>query len=232
MNRNGENSDIKNILFFGFYIIFFIFVGLILRSNLSNNKTTVDKYNSGYNKSFTLKDINKNNYHFNYELTKNGNTIIFDGDKYKNKQEFIKSGDYPEYYYSDDNNYYLRNNSTLKYENIDNPIEFSKFIEISNLEKLFVHSTYTSYTEYFTGKQIDYNYEISTTTLLRNIDKIITDLDDLPNKISVESDDGKIYKINMDLTSYYKYFDDSIYEYKLTLTYTKYGDINEIKDLT
>ena len=82
---------------------------------LSNNKTKLDKYNYCYNKSFTLKDISKNNYHFNYELTKNGNTIIFDGDKYKNKQEFIKNGDYPEYYYSDDNNYYLRNNSTLKY---------------------------------------------------------------------------------------------------------------------
>ncbi len=234
MNKRGnvfeDNPDLKRIVFFAFYIVFFVFIVILLRSGLKNNNTSYNRYNSGFNKSFSLKAMKNNNYHFNYILEKNNNKTIFDGTKYNNKEEFLMSGNTSLYYYGEDDNYFVRDNNTLSYTNTVNPIEFSKFLDPSNLDKLFIHGTYISRTEYLSGKEVDYNYEIATSSILRSIDSINADLDDNVNKVVAKVDeDGKLFEIDLDLTNYYKYYDSSIEEYKLVLTYSKYNEITDIK---
>ena len=140
------------------------------------------------------------------------------------------SGNTSLYYYGEDDNYFVRDNNTLSYTNTVNPIEFSKFLDPNNLDKLFIHGTYISRTEYLSGKEVDYNYEIATSSILRSIDSINADLDDNVNKVVAKVDeDGKLFEIDLDLTNYYKYYDSSIEEYKLVLTYSKYNEITDIK---
>ncbi len=225
-----DNPELKQILFFGFYIIFFVFIVILLRGSLTNTNQVLSKKNSGYGISFNLKKIEDNNYHFNYKIIKNNKTIIYEGDRNKENQKFIKSGTPSINYYSQGNNYYLKNTNSLLYEKSINPMEFSKILEATNLKKMFIHGTYISKTEYINSSQEDYTYEISTTTLLRNLDQIETDIDSKGNTITAKLDkNGDLAEIDMDLTDYFHYYDQSIYEYKLIINYSRFGEIEKIE---
>lgn len=224
-----DNPELKQIFFFGFYIVFFVFIVILLRSSFTNIDQHQMKKNSGYGASFNLKKIESNNFHFNYKLIKNNQTILYEGDKNKDKQKFTKSGTPSINYYSEGNNYYLKNSNSLLYEESTNPIEFSKILEPSNLKKMFIHGTYISKTEYVNSSKEDYTYEISTSTLLRNIDNVEADIDTKPNTITAKIDkNGDISEIELDLTDYFHYYDQTIYEYKLTINYSNFGEIETI----
>ena len=225
----NDNPDIKRMIFFVFYVVFFIFVVILLRSSLkSDNVSSVNRNNSGYQKSFNLNLLKKNNYHFNYKVEKNNEVIIFDGDRLGDKNLFVMSGDNSFYYYLENDLCYLRDNNSLLWNRAINPMEFYKFTLYDNLHKLLVHGSYISKTTYLSGEEDDYNYEISTASVVKNIDGRESDVDGEVNSVSVHVlKDGEISEIVLDLTDYYKYYDNSIYDYKITLSYSK---INGIKD--
>lgn len=224
-----DNPELKQIFFFGFYIVFFVFIVILLRSSFTNIDQGQMKKNSGYGASFNLKKIENNNFHFIYKLIKNNEIILYEGDKNKENQKFTKSGTPSISYYSERNGYYLKNPNSLLYEESTNPIEFSKILEPSNLKKIFIHGTYISKTDYIDHSQEDYTYEISTSTLLRNIDKVEADIDTNPNTITTKIDkNGDVFEIDLDLTDYFHYYDDSIYQYKLVVNYSKIGEIEKI----
>lgn len=224
-----DNPDIKRVIFFIFYIVFFIFVVILLRSSLKNNNvSSVNRNNSGYQKSFNLNSIKSDNYHFNYKLEKNNEVIIFDGDRLGSKSLFMMSGDASFNYYLENDLCYLRDNNTLLWNRVDNPMEFYKFTLYDNLHKMLVHGSYISKTTYLSGEEDDYNYEISTASIMKNIDREESDIDGESNLISVHVlKDGTISEIEVVLTDYYKYYDSSIYNYKITLSYSKLGSIKD-----
>ena len=225
----NDNPDIKRMIFFIFYIVFFIFVVLLLRSSLKNsNVSNVNRNNSGYQKSFNLNLLKNNNYHFNYTVEKNNEVTIFDGDRLQDKNLFVMSGDNSFNYYLENDLCYLRDNNTLLWNRANNPMDFYKFTLYDNIHKLLVHGSYISKTTYLSGEEDDYNYEISTSSIIRNIDNAESDIDGKSNSISVHVlKDGEVSNIELDLTDYYKYYDNSIYNYKIILSYSK---VNSIKD--
>lgn len=232
-DNNNEFLDsqlnTKQIFFFAFYIVFFIFIVILFRgiNNGSNKQNT--RFNSGYNYSFNLNDINKNNYHFVYKKMLNNTTTIYEGERYNNTLEFIMSGEFSNKYYANNSTYYLKNPNTLEYEPTTNPLDFNNLITGTSLTKLFSSATYKSFVEYLDSSAKDYNYEISTSSLLRIFNNEETDLDDKTNMIIAKVDEnGKLYEIDMDMTNYFKYFDQNITNYKLSLSYSKFGTIEKI----
>lgn len=223
-----DNPDTRRIFFLVFYIIFFIFIAIILRQSSSVSTTTYTKKNTGLNKSYTLDDISSNNYHLNIVEDINGVKNVYDGDINKDKALFDKSGNPSLNYYKEGNSYYLRNNNTLQYDKTDNPFASYKFITKDGLNNLIIHGTYLSITNYFSGEEKDYNYLISTSTISRLFDNKEVDVDDKENTLTIKSNNEHIIEIDMDLTSYYHMLDKNITNYKLTLTYSKYGEVGDI----
>lgn len=224
-----DNPELKQVFFFGFYIVFFVFIVILLRSSFTTANSKVTRSNSGYGTSFKLKELENENYHFNYKITKNKEVTIYDGNKNKEMQEFIKSGAPSTNYYSKEGKYYIRNINTLLYEESPNPMEFEKLLTLNNLKKFFIHGSYTARTEYINDSGEDYIYEISTSTMLRNIDNIEVDVAGESNKVTVKLDkNGVLSEIEMNLTDYFHYFDQSINEYKLVISYSKFDEIDTI----
>ena len=228
-----DNPEMKKIIFCAFYLVFFVFLIILLRLSSNNsNSEKITRENSGLNKSYSLESLSKENYHFNIIEEENDKKTIYDGDVNGDKALFVKSGAPSLNYYKNKDSYYLRDENTLLYDSTDNPLISSKFVESGNIKKLIVHGIYESVTTYFNGTESDYNYSISTSTILRNFDNIEADLDDKPNTIKIKVNDNKVKEIDIDLTSYYNYYDKSINNYKLSITYSKYGMVDEITSNT
>lgn len=224
-----DSSNIKQLFFFVFYIIFFIFIVVLFRSVSSRNNKQNTRFNSGYNYSFKLSDINKDNYHFVYKRTINDITTIYEGERFNNTMEFTMSGDEAREYYVNDSIYYLKNSNTLEYVPTTNPIDFEVLTTSTNLNKLFSSATYISFVEYLDSDAKDYNYEISTSSLLRIFNSIETDLDGYSNKVVAKVDEnGNLYEIDMDMTNYFNYFNSNILKYNLSFLYSKFGSVEKI----
>ena len=224
-----DNPELKQVFFFGFYIIFFVFIVILLRSSFTTTNSKVTRSNSGYRTSFKLKELENENYHFNYKIIKNKEVTIYDGNRNKEMQEFIKSGTPSLNDSSKEGKYYIENVNTLLYEESINPMEFEKLLTLNNLKKLFIYGSYIARTEYTNNSEEDYIYEISTSTMLRNIDNIEADVAGEPNRIAVKLDkNGVLSEIEMNLTDYFHYYDPSINEYRLTSNYSKFDEIATI----
>ncbi len=228
MNDLKENDNIKRLTFFAFYLIFFVVIILLLRSSFNNNKISkLTKDNTGYKHEFNLEKLESNNYHFIYSLERNGIKTNYDGDRYNNMMLFNKSGIESSNYYINDTNFYIKNKNTLEWKNTNNPIEFYKFIDYENIDKLLVHGTYISRNDYFDEENFDYIYEITNSSILTNIDNKNGDDDSLVNTITIHVNKNIVESIDMDLSSYYNMLDKNINSYKLTFNYSKYGRIEE-----
>ena len=111
VNRKG-----KYILFFGFYIVFFIFLGIYLRTD-DNNKNNQIKDNEIVEeeiKTYNITNLINNDYEYNIVINDNEEIITFNGTK--------SNIDYANYY----NKYFL------DIYNINQLIKKSKFIESKN----------------------------------------------------------------------------------------------------
>ena len=92
IQNNKTYSKNKAIAFFGFYLIFFIFL-IILFRNLSIEDKDVDD-NKLYNTVF----LENNNYHYNYRINENDSILYFSGYRDEFNQEIE---DYPYHYFLD-----------------------------------------------------------------------------------------------------------------------------------
>lgn len=92
-NKNG-----KMILFFGFYLIFFIFLAFYMKS-LNDNKTSVPKDEIKQEETITTYDLSyliNNDYVYNIVITDNDDVITFNGTKNN-----IDYGNYSNKYFLD-----------------------------------------------------------------------------------------------------------------------------------
>ena len=205
------------------YFIFFLVVVLMVRSLPTNNNSNNYNNINGIN----ISNIKKNNYHFKYSVNIDRNIIVYEGETNNNKTLFYKSiNGATENYYKENDTYYMKINNI--WTTSTNPYSLSNFIDIETIEKILKESKYISKTEYNDHTR-KYNYQISTTTLVKLIDNEIVDLDDMPNDIFITTDSyNRVQKIEFNLSSYTNYKLLSTINSNIVLEYSKFNEISDI----
>lgn len=210
----------KAVFFFGFYLIFFI---VIFSLAAAGGKDT-NKYENNNKYDYDLSMIEKNNYNFKYINTIDVDSIEFSGKRYKDNSLYKNNN---LLYFKNKNKNYLNNNDL--WVECNEPNQFNYFTDINNIKNILNKSTYMSKTDYESGK-ITYNYEISTTTLVKLINDIDIDLDDKTNSITLSTDEEKhINKISFNLDSYGIYNKICKLKFSIDLEYDKFGEIEKIE---
>ena len=202
----------KGVLFFGFYLIFFIIVFIIIGIG-GSNKTK--KYENTSN--FNTKYLENYNYSFEYKVVLDNNTYSYIGNK--NNDIFNYTYDGKNYYNSKDKSYIKEEE-----KEVDNPIKFYSLFDKSIMDKIINSSYIESKTTYDNGT-IVYNLLISSNTLNKLLNDKDTDVEEIPNKIKVSISNGFINEINYDLNSYCK-INDSCSSLNITITYKEFSKIS------
>ncbi len=212
-------------------VLMFIFFSLLVMGTRSaHNKNSKETTNHS-DFEFSLNKINANNYHYTYDINLDSNIISYEGDRYSTKELFTKNSNGTIEQFYNYNEIYLKNINNV-WSKTDNPYLFSDFKMINKIEQILKQSTYISYTEFKDNKKI-YTYNISTTTLIKILELVNVDLDDLPNVITITTDkDNNVIQIDYDLSEYSKYKMISTTKATATIKYSKFGEIEEIEDPT
>lgn len=178
----------KSVMFFGFYLIFFIVIGLIYLFGDSPYKKSDTENTPSYNSFFDTK------YNFTYKVELDGENYIYSVNKKHNEYSFIY----------DNKEYTMINNDTYIEEDvIENPIKFSNLFNENKLLKILDGSYRESKTTYDNGDEV-YNLLVSSNTLNKILDKKDTDFEEIPNKIKMIIRNKKVKEINYNLDSYCK----------------------------
>ena len=208
----------KGILFFAFYFVVFAILFIILSIKEPTGLKEKD-YELGTPYSFDINYVLNNNYHFEYTITKDSSKYVYVGDRYNDKMLFIFNN--KEYSYDGDK-YYLDN------QEVDNPFLYSELLEFNNTKLLSEEATYDSKTSYNSGLT-KYNFLLSSNTINSLIEDKETDIDEVPNTITISTDNGNIVdEVTYHLDSYCEYLNDCKNKLEINLTYSKFGEIKEI----
>ena len=211
----------KAVFFFGFYLIFFIFVFILI--SIGPKKNTNYENNSISNNSIvSLKSVLTKNYSFTYNVTLDDTNYSYIGDK---------DNDNIRYKYNDKEYFQNTNNSYVKEEDwkvVDNPIKFKYLFDENNINKLVEASYYESKTNYESGKVI-YNFLISSNTINKIIDNTDTDYSEEPNKISIVKDND-ITEIAFYLNSYCINNKLCSKNLKISINYDNYNGIKNMEN--
>lgn len=215
----------KAILFFGFYFIFFLAIAVFARSFSGNSYQESDNYAKKEKFSFDM--IEKANYKFDYNIQIDNTIYNYSGLKKDDNELFTYSVDTialeyykrAESYFSKENDTWIKSNS---------PYLFMEFLSINSLNNIFVDATYISKEEFDNGEVI-YNYMISTNSIVKRLENINSDIDEIPNTFSiVANSSGDVYKIEMVLNSYGKYKGICFDEFSIVLNYSDFNNSLEI----
>ncbi len=218
----------KAILFFVFYFIFFFVLISLIRSNYNSNSSKIMNNDNNIETEYKLNGIANGNYHFIREEVINGMTTVFTGDKENNKVEGIMTTN------NTFSNYFIYDNINLikitdKYEVTSELYHFNTITADNKIEEILRKSTLLSKTEYETGTT-SYNYQITTNTLDQIINNTNIDIADIPNNITLETnEEEEVVKIIYDLSSYATYINQTPITTTTTITYSNFGEIGELK---
>ena len=205
----------KAALFFIFYFIFFIFVSVIFKSG--NSSSTYN--DSSLSFDFSLESITNNNYKFIYNVVVDDKTVSYVGNRYEDREEFTK--DSLMEYYSESNNFFINNNGV--WIKADNPYLYDKFYSPDNVSTLLASASYSSKTEYDSGKKV-YNFIISSASINKIFEGVDLDIEGIPNEIIVNvNEDGYVNKIKFNLNSYCKVKNICINNMLIVLNYEEVG---------
>ena len=208
----------RGLLFFAFYFVVFAVLIIIIKLNDGNVYTEKD-YEPGVAYSFNTSYIEKNNYHFEYIITKDNTKHLYVGDKYNDTELFTYNN--KEYYY-DGTKYYIDD------KEVSNPYLYPEFVDFTNIKSLLKVAKYDSKTSYESGTT-KYNFLLSSNTINSLINKKETDIDEEPNSISVSTNTNNIAnEISYHLDSYCDYDKSCKNKLEINLTYSKFGEIEEI----
>ena len=197
---------------------------LVISARKGSSYTSSDiNINNEKSLDFSLSSIRNGNYHFIYTFNTDEKEEKYEGNNYANKALFNDL----------ENSYLLYGNTYFKdYNGVWSKTEVSelfKFTHYTNIKKILDSAMLEKKTEY-SSNEVVYNYNITTSTLDKIINDMDTDIaDNLNTIILTTNSDKEVYKIEFDLTPY------SIYKYgntiKISLEYSEFGNIEEIKDI-
>lgn len=219
-----KNKRGKALVFFIFYIVFF---AIIIASANGNSQEVNNTSKNNIRANYNIEMIEKGNYHFIREENINGNIITYVGDKSNDKTKGLMTTNniIKEYFIYGDITLIKENNT---YHASSSLYNFNNITKDDMIKKILNKSILLSKTEYELGNTI-YNYQISTTTLEEMISNQKIDIDDKPNDIIVETNDkNEIVKIAYDLSSYSTYKNNKPQDIKITISYSRYNEIEEI----
>ncbi len=216
-----ENPKGKALLFFGFYLFFFIFIGVLYRTAPKmDNASFLIPESVGEKVTLSFKEIKEGNYTFTYQEDIDGVIRNLEGKTYNQMKE-VKE---------DTRLYFLYSGISL--ERMDNvwqvapkPFYIPQVLEEGMIEETLEQATFLSKTVYPNGESL-YRFEISTTTLMELYQNEEVDLADVPNTIEVlESKEKEIQKITYDYSSYDSYLKNTPKKAKIEVSYHEYGKV-------
>lgn len=218
-----KNPKKKALAFFAFYFIFFVLVILFIRFSSRKPLIGSEDYESGRSSAkFSVNSILENNYIFGYEITLDGVTYKYYGQRYDKEELFEYQG---HSYYRNGNQFYLQDGV---WKPVDNPYLFKEFLDVNQYAILIEQSTYESKTSYEDGRDV-YNYLISSNTINQKLYHINSDFLEEPNKISIRvSDEGELNEIEFTLNSYCTLNRLCQKSLKIKLQYDMFGEVKKI----
>lgn len=210
------------IMFFGFYLVFFIILFLVIRGT-GNKESLFQEYEKGDTTSSSFNGILSKNYMFDYKINIDGVIYDYYGKRNDNKFSFKFNGN--DYYYGD--GVVLINNGT--WVRCDNPLITAISINEDNFMDVINSASYDSKTEYEDGR-VNYNLLISTNTLNKILNDRDTDYDEVPNSIIISTDkDNIVNKMELKLNKFYcedsKACKNSI---DIEVSFDMFGNVGEI----
>ena len=131
-------------------------------------------------------------------------------------------------------NYFIYDNINLlkindKYEISGELYKYNSITNDTNIAKILKNATLISKTEYEIGSSV-YNYQITTNTLDQIVNNTNIDIADIPNTITLyTNEDDQVVKIIYDLTSYATYYLNTQTSVKITIEYSNFGEIEDLK---
>lgn len=212
----------KATMFFGAYLLFFIFIGIFARTGGTSNVNK--KYETGSPLKYSVSSIVSGNYKFNYEIIVDGVTTTYEGSSTKTNASFSKNGN--ETYYFNGSNYFT--NTSGVWLNVSNPYMYYNFINSDSIKSLIDKATYISKTEYENGSEV-YNFKISSATINKLFEGTDLDIEEVPNEIMVGVDEeNNVNEIKYTLDSYCKVKSSCTMGMRITLKYDSFGSVEEI----
>lgn len=212
----------RAILFFGFYFIFFLALAILARMSPRSNNYVDDNTNKR-NDGLSVEKVEAANYKFNYIVEIDNETYEYVGERIEDKELFTFNGG--EYYKANDEYYKKGLNSWVK---VDEPYKYREFLDFKQINEIFAGATSVSKTEFDSG-EISYLFKIASASISKSIDGTDIDIDDIPNELNfVSNDEGELYKIELDLSSYGKYKNICKEKFNIVLNYSDFGEVREI----
>ena len=234
MNNDKENlfEKMKNdpkgqaVLFFGGYLIFFIFIMIVTRT-MGTGSTVGKEYDAAKGYSFSVVNIREENYAFNHNIVLDSATSNYKGTRIGNEERFVLSNAMGTYDYYRKGLEFFNNKSGLWIKD-DNPYMFYRFFDVEHIMNIIDKAKLDYKTDYESGKKI-YNFLITSTTLHNYFEDVDLDIADDLNEIVVHVDEyGLAEKFEFKLDSYCKAISACSNELKITLEYSEYGEIKKI----
>lgn len=219
----------RSLLFFGFYIIFFIVVAILMRSmhdvtSTSNHKKEL-KTEVTYR--YQLEKLQAANYHYKYLSTIGEAISLFEGDRNASKELFTMTSNGITSKYFRDGELFIKEEEGIWIAS-NTPYLLEDFYEVDQIEEILNQASFISKTEYERGGS-SLNFKISNAKLIKIIEKKEV-VETEQNEIILTLDKEKnIEKIEYNLTAYGTYLTKKVTPVKIEITYSNFGEIKEIE---
>ena len=213
----------KAALFFGGYVLFFIFLMIFVRV-ITPDTTSSEDFEAGNPYDYSISNLVSLNYNYTYTITCDNKKYEYNGKSDGEEEIFIYDG--VDYYRNSDGFY---NNKSGSFVKGNNPFQQYYFLQLDNINDLFSKAYYVSKTEYDDARQ-EYKYLISTNTIIKLMDDKDIDISDDANNLTLGTDtDGYVNRLEFGLDSFAKYKKVCNGKLNIILNYKDYGNIDKIK---
>lgn len=205
------NRQYRSIIILVFYVILFA----VLITGLRSNRTMVNKDNNT-NKGVTVKGfelINKRNFNYKYTVIADGETFIYEGKKYENKEYFTLSKDEEsKEYYIVDSEVYVKSDDNDRFIMVSNkPTIVFDFLNIRTVQELLSRAIIVD--------EDNNKYEITNQTLYDFLSSDNFKVDDGNNTIELYYRNSYVTGVDFDLSEYAKALGEKYSNVNIKLEY-------------
>lgn len=205
------NRQYRSIIILVFYVILFA----VLITGLRSNRTMVNKDNNT-NKGVTVKGfelINKRNFNYKYTVIADGETFIYEGKKYENKEYFTLSKDEEsKEYYIVDSEVYVKSDDNDRFIMVSNkPTIVFDFLNIRTVQELLSRAIIVD--------EDNNKYEITNQTLYDLLSSDNFKVDDGNNTIELYYRNSYVTGVDFDLSEYAKALGEKYSNVNIKLEY-------------
>ena len=216
-----KTSRGRAILFFGCYFFFFLFLILFFRTGIyKKSYRSYDSFEPGTSDiSYQFDFIKGNNYEYQYKIVIDDVVYSYNGMKDSKREIFTFNGN--DYYREFDDFYMKKDEGYIK---VSNPFVLEDFYQSSSIESLVSQSMLFSNTNFKDGGG-NINFQITTDTILLEIDQLKTDLDSLVNEITLSLDNNQnVVGIKYQLPGYAQYLGKK--SIQIECNYSSFSDVS------